>query len=119
MFQQVQARSTATQDSQDGVCVSLPLCIHAFVGARACVSDFLNLSRCVCACVCAQRTAAQVGGEDVLGGDEQLLAEVGGFRGTVGQQLQHALHHLLGVLPHKVLVEQAHTHTITYTHTGR
>lgn len=54
-------------------------------------------------------TAPQVGGEDVLGCDEQLLAEVSRLRRAVGQQLQHSLYHLLRVLPHQVLIF-THTH---------
>lgn len=41
----------------------------------------------------------------MLGGDEQLFAEVSRLRGAVGQQLQHALHHLLGILSYQVLIE--------------
>lgn len=50
-----------------------------------------------------QRTAAEVCGQDVLGCNEQLLAQVSSLRGAVGQQLQHPLHHLLGVFRHQVL----------------
>ena len=53
-------------------------------------------------------TAAQVCGEDVFGSDEQLFAEVSSLRRTVRQQLQHPLHHLLGILPNQVLTK---THT--------
>ncbi len=52
-------------------------------------------------------TAAQICGEDVLGSDQQLFPQVSRLRGAVRQQLQHPLHHLLGVLPNHVLT---HTH---------
>lgn len=39
----------------------------------------------------------------MLGGDEQLLAEVSRLRGAVGEQLEHALHHLLGILSDQLL----------------
>lgn len=44
----------------------------------------------------------------MLSCDEQFLAEVGGLGGAVGQQLQHALYHLLRVLPYQVLIGQTH-----------
>ena len=53
-------------------------------------------------CVCLH-TAAEVRRENVLGCDEQFLAEVSGLGGAVGQQLQHALYHLLRVFTHQVL----------------
>lgn len=58
-------------------------------------------------------TATQVSREDVLGCDEQFLAEVSSLRGAVGQQLQHTLYHLLRVFPYQVLIGQKHIH-ITY-----
>ena len=45
-------------------------------------------------------TGPEVSGEDVLGGDEQLLAEVSHFLGAVAQQAEHAAHHVLRVLVH-------------------
>lgn len=41
----------------------------------------------------------------MFGCDEQLLTEVSGFRGAVGQKLQHPFHQLLGILPNQVLTE--------------
>lgn len=67
-----------------------------------------------CAHACA-RTAAQVGGEDVFGGDEEFFAQVSRLGRAVRQQLQHALHHLLGILPYQVLGD-THTHPNVVSH---
>lgn len=48
-------------------------------------------------------TAPQVCGQDVLRGNQQLLAEVCRFRRAVGQQLQHAFYHLLRIFSHQLL----------------
>lgn len=64
-------------------------------------------------CLCVSiHTATQVGCEDVLGCNEQLLAEVSSLGGAVGQQLKHSLYHLLRVLSHQVLIKRdIHTYT--------
>lgn len=73
-------------------------------------SPHVNYALCV-------RTAAQVSRENVLGCDEKFLAEVRRLRGAVGQQLQHALHHLLRVFPHQVLIGHTHTQEIMFKST--
>lgn len=70
-----------------------------------------NLHKSVCVCV---RTAAQVSCEDVLGGDEQLLAEVSGLRRAVRKKLQHTLYQLLRVFPYHVLTGRRNTQNMTY-----